>query len=47
MVVMLNDIIGLKDLSLKELKAKTEAERAKNVIAVRVRHILTEVRYYY
>lgn len=32
------------NLSLKELKERTEAERQKNVIAVRARHLLVEVR---
>lgn len=31
------------NLSLKELKERTEAERQKNVIAVRARHLLVEV----
>jgi hypothetical protein len=32
------------NLSLKELKERTDAERQKNVIAVRARHLLVEVR---
>jgi hypothetical protein len=31
-------------LTLKELKERTENERTKNVIAVRARHLLVEVR---
>lgn len=31
------------NLSLKQLKERTEAERQKNVIAVRARHLLVEV----